>query len=167
MSETPSFESVVEEHGAAIARLARGYEADADQQRDLVQEILVAIWRALPSFEGRSAVRTWVFRVAHNVAVTHVRAAATAGRLVGAGELEAHADARRDLEARADAARLAELVRALVPRERQIILLSLEGFGAQEIAEVTGLSADHVSVKVHRIKAALRAALTKGEAHGG
>jgi RNA polymerase sigma-70 factor (ECF subfamily) len=54
------FSAVAADYGPAIERLARGYERDEDRQRDLVQEILVAIWRALPAFEGRSSLRTWV-----------------------------------------------------------------------------------------------------------
>src|SRR5687768_11603390 len=58
--------------GPALERLARAYEADADQRRDLLQDIHVALWRSLAGFDGRCSERTWVYRVAHNVATTHV-----------------------------------------------------------------------------------------------
>src|ERR1019366_370354 len=67
-----AFRAVTAEYGPALQRLARGTEADEARQQDLVQEILVALWQALPSFEGRSSMRTWVYRVAHNVAASHV-----------------------------------------------------------------------------------------------
>ena len=59
-------------HGAMIERLARGYEADPELRRDLVQEIHAALWRSYGYFEGQCSERTWVYRIAHNVAVTHV-----------------------------------------------------------------------------------------------
>jgi RNA polymerase sigma-70 factor (ECF subfamily) len=166
---TAQFERVAAEYGAAISRVARGYEADEDRQRDLVQEIFVAVWRALPSFEGRSSLRTWAFRVAHNVALAHVARSVRARRFrsISLSELEEghipHEDARPTLEDRDALEKLAALVRLLRPLDRQIILLHLEGLEHREIAEVSGLSQGHVGVKVHRIKGALGAALRKQE----
>jgi RNA polymerase sigma-70 factor, ECF subfamily len=145
------FDEIVRTEGAALARLARGYEANSDKQRGLVQEILVAIWRALPSFAGRSSLRTWVFRVAHNVAASHVRAASIKNRLMTLEQVES-GDARADVEAHSDVQRLGALVRVLRPLDRQIILLHFEGFSSAEIADTTGISADNAAVKVHRIK---------------
>lgn len=163
------FEAIGAAHGAAIARAARGYEADAERQRDLVQEVFVAIWRALPSFEGRSSERTWVLRIAHNVAVTHVVKSSRdrLSRCVSIEDLEEgrlpRLDPGDEAEQRDAVRRLARLVRALRPADRQIILLHLEGLGATEIAEVAGISPENAAVKVHRIKAALRSAMAKEE----
>src|SRR5215510_11114591 len=70
--EHARFEQLIRDHGGALDRLTLGYEASPEARRDLKQEILVALWRALPSFEGRSSVKTWAFRVAHNVATSHL-----------------------------------------------------------------------------------------------
>ena len=59
-------------HGAMIERLARGYEADPELRRDLVQEIHAALWRSFAIFEGQCAEKSWVHRIAHNVGVTHM-----------------------------------------------------------------------------------------------
>ena len=59
-------------YGAALERLAHGYEADPDRRRDLVQEIHLALWQSFAGFDGRCSVRTWIYRVAHNVAASHV-----------------------------------------------------------------------------------------------
>jgi RNA polymerase sigma-70 factor (ECF subfamily) len=58
--------------GQAIARLIRVYEADADRRADLRQEVHIALWRSFAGFDGWCSMRTWVYRVAHNVAATHV-----------------------------------------------------------------------------------------------
>src|SRR3954471_12583597 len=66
------FERIATEYAAPMARLARAHEANPSLQQDLLQDIHVALWRSLPTFGGRCALRTWVYRVAHNVAATHV-----------------------------------------------------------------------------------------------
>src|SRR5215468_747354 len=76
--------------GPALERLARAYEPDADRRLDLLQEIHVALWRSLASFDGGCSLRTWVYRVAHNVAVSQViRRRGKSQTLVGLDELEA------------------------------------------------------------------------------
>jgi RNA polymerase sigma-70 factor, ECF subfamily len=51
-------------YGAALQRLARGYEADPERGRDLLQEIHIELWRSLRLFDNRCSLRTWVYRVA-------------------------------------------------------------------------------------------------------
>ena len=162
-----AFRELTADYGAALQRLARGYEADEGRQQDLVQEILVALWQALPSFEGRSSLRTWVYRVAHNVAVTHVvkQRRDRLARSVPLDDDALVANAAREAEGRDAVSRLAALVRALRPADAQVILLYLEGLDHSEIAEVTGLSPENTAVKVHRTKAALARAFAQGGAH--
>ena len=157
------FRALSTEHGPAIRRLARGYEADEGRQEDLVQDVLVALWRALPAFEGRASIRTWVYRIAHNVAVSHI-VKRRRDRLSRSVPLDEALDllvrnAAREAEGRDSVSRLATLVRALRPIDAQVILLYLEGLEHAEIAEVTALSRENVAVKVHRIRAALARAL--------
>src|SRR5262252_4957044 len=66
------YEEAAANCGAAIDRLARAYEPDPDKRRDLLQEIHVALWRSLETFEGRCSLKTWVYRVAHNTATSVV-----------------------------------------------------------------------------------------------
>ena len=156
--------------GAAIERLAGGYERDPDARRDLVQEIHVALWRSLARYDGRCSLRTWVYRVAHNTAITRVvRPRAAAPTLVSIDDsLETIADAvdreggvdrRRALE------RLYTLVQRLRPIDRQVMLLYLEEEDAASIAEITGLSVANVSTKVHRIKQILVRQFHEGSHH--
>src|SRR4030095_8654443 len=66
------FERLMREHGASLVRLASAYERNTASRDDLVQEMALALWRALPAFRGECSERTLVFRIAHNRAVTHV-----------------------------------------------------------------------------------------------
>jgi RNA polymerase sigma-70 factor (ECF subfamily) len=146
-------------YGAALERLARAYVTDPDQVRDLLQDIHVALWQSLARFEGRCSLRTWTYRVAHNVATSQVvRRRASAPTLVGLDELDetpAAIDTDEALDAHRALERLQALVRRLKPLDRQLMLLYLEGVDAASIGEVTGLSAGNVATKIHRIKAVL------------
>ena len=155
-------------HALAIERLAGGYEADPELRRDLVQEIHVALWRSFSYFEGQCSERSWVYRVAHNVAVSHLiaRRRLKSGNLVGLEEiadLAGAADPEAETGARRLADRLLATIHRLKPADRQVILLYLEELTAAEIGEVTGLSAGAVAVRIHRIKALLCAPFNEGE----
>lgn len=144
---------------SAIGRLSRAVEADADRARDLEQDVHLALWRSLHGFDGRCSLSTWTYRVAHNVAADHVARAKRGGRVAGLEEIETLA-ADDDPAATVDAARVRARLHALIAQlrapDQSIILLYLEGLDAAAIAAVTGLSANHVAVKVHRIKALLQ-----------
>lgn len=150
----------------AIARLARSVEADSDQARDLEQEIHLALWRSLAGFDGRCALSTWVYRVAHNVAASHVGRSARGARLAALedAQLLAPDDPETEVGAAQTIARLHALIRQLQSPDREVILLYLEGLDARAIAEVTGLAAGTVAVKIHRIKALLARRFHSGEA---
>jgi len=152
-------------HAPAIARLARSVEANPDQARDLEQEIHLALWRSLAGFDGRCALATWVYRVAHNVAASHVARGTRGVKLVALddAELLAADDVEAEVGAAQTIARLHALIRRLHSPDREVILLYLEGLDARAIAEVTGLAAGTVAVKVHRIKALLAQRFHSGE----
>jgi len=152
-------------YGAMIERMARGYEADPELRRDLVQEIHAALWRSFAIFEGQCSEKSWVYRIAHNVAVTHMITGRRRRKdtLVGLEQIEEPA-ARDDIEAelaeRTAIEGLLRTIHRLNPADRQVMLLYLEDLTAAEIGEVTGLSAGAVAVRIHRIKALL------AESHG-
>lgn len=164
------YEEAVRTYGPALGRLARAYEANAEARRDLLQEIHLGLWRSLESFDARCSLRTWLYRVAHNVASSHVDAdrRTKARQLVSIDGIDVRDD-------RADAASLADrqialeklmtLIRDLKPLDRQVMLLFLEGEGVAEIAEVTGLSPGNVATKVYRIKNVLIGRFRAGGEH--
>jgi RNA polymerase sigma-70 factor, ECF subfamily len=166
-SDVPRFEALVKAHSAALQRLTFGYEASAEARRDLHQEILVALWRSLPSFEGRSSLKTWVLRIAHNVAASHVlharRHRTSAWRsLEELGDFASSADEESARLSRIRVEELAHGVRELRPLDRQLVLLFLEGFSSSEIAEVMGISDTNASTRLSRLRAVLRGRLEEG-----
>ena len=152
--------------GPALQRLARAYEPDADRRLDLLQEIHVALWRSFASFNGACSLRTWVYRVAHNVAVSQViRRKSKAHTLVGLDELEAMpaaVDHEQMLDDRRALDRMMALIQQLDPLDRQVTLLYLEGLDAASIGEIIGISAGNVATKVHRVKKVLAERFRRG-----
>src|SRR2546423_1868266 len=143
--------------GTALERLARAYEADPESRRDLLQEIHLALWRSFEGFDGRCSLRTWVYRVAHNAAASHVgrRRKNFFSPLVSLEEAETAADPKNseaDADRRGALERLLELIRQLKPLDRQVIVSYLEGLDAATIAEITALSPSYVATKIYRIK---------------
>ncbi len=161
------YREAAEIHGPALERLARAYEADPDHRRDLLQDIHVALWRSFAGFDRRCSVRTWMYRVAHNVAASHVlrQRRSRSEALVGLEELENLSDANTGSQAadRSQALdRLMRLIQYLKPLDRHVILSYLEGLDAASIGEITGLSPGNVATKIHRIKDVLARRFQEG-----
>nr|WP_245198562.1 sigma-70 family RNA polymerase sigma factor [Sphingopyxis italica] len=154
------FTEAIDRFGGALARLARGYEADADLRRDLEQELQVALWQSFAAFDGRCSLSTWVWRVAHNRATSHMLANKRHAQRGWASIEEVEiADANATPFERADSDRAMALILSIIdrldPPDRQILLLYLEGVAGAEIGAVTGVSPDAVAAKIHRFKSML------------
>lgn len=166
------YQEAIHRFGQALDRLARAYEADPDIRRDLVQDIHFAIWRSLGSYDRRCSLRTWVYRVAHNTATSHVTRAFRLRRRqfvtldeVAAEPAGPEPPADEALGRHRALDRLYALVRQLDPIDRQIIVSYLEGIEAAEIAEILGTSPGAVGMKVHRIKRLLARQFNEGGSH--
>jgi len=168
------YQDAVLAHGPALDRLARAYEANSEDRRDLLQEIHLALWRSFAGFDARCSLRTWVYRVAHNTAASHILRSrrAKSNTLVSLEEIEEQGgiadkdDANRSLDRSLLLERLFALIQRLNPLDRQVILLYLEGMDAAFIAEVTGISSGYVATKIHRVKAILAERFRNGGTHG-
>lgn len=147
-----------------LRRIASAYEADRALQEELGQEVLMAVWRALPGFRGEASIRTFLARVAHNRCIDHVARHAAAPRTAALDERWA-SDApspHETLERIDQRERLMRAVRTLPLPLRQVTIQTLEGFTPAEIAEVLGLGANVVSIRLTRARAALRAMMEDG-----
>ena len=154
-----NFEDIVRTHSAMVARIAATYEARPALIEELTQDIFIAVLRALPGFRKEASLKTFIARIANNVAIDHVRKATK--RLQEVEVTAAHdiADPIADQETHADLRikreKLVECVRALDLPLRQVASLHLEGFTNAEIADALSLTANNVGVRLHRAKAEL------------
>lgn len=153
--QTDLYTQAGEQFAPALARLARAMERDAEKARDLEQDMHAALWSSLARFEGQCALKTWVYRVAHNVAADHVAKAIRGPKRVPLDAIE-ELPSPANPEMETGQSLVLGQVRALISRlpfpDSQVMLLWLEGERTKEIAEVTGLSPSAVGVRVHRLK---------------
>jgi RNA polymerase sigma factor (sigma-70 family) len=154
-----SFNQVLRDYGPALSRVAAAYEADYALREDLVQEILLAIHRALPKLTQGDRLRPFVFRVAHNRGVTHVirqvRAKRPAEETVASDMASPEDRLLEDERSR----RLLAAIRQLPLPYRQVVTLLLEDMSYAEIAETLALTLSNVGVRINRAKAQLRTIL--------
>lgn len=162
------YEEAVRTYGAALDRLSRAYEADPDKRRDLLQDIHLALWRSFAGFDARCSLRTWIYRVAHNVAASHVMSdrRARSRQLLSIEDVDI-ADPKSASEEAVERTmgleRLMGLIRELKPLDRQLMLLFLEGVEPTSIGEITGLSAGNVATRIHRLKTLLTTRFQDGD----
>lgn len=153
---------VIAAYGAGVARLAATYERDPALREELVQEIWLAVHQALPRLAEPAKRRAFVFRIAHNRAVSHVieRTREPRGEEVPEMMAADAPSAEHEVGTRQQNARLVTAVRKLALPYRQVITLVLEDLSYEEIAEALGITVTNVGVRVNRAKMQLKAMLT-------
>lgn len=166
MGETTEqqFDRILHEYGAALSRLAFGYERLAGAREELVQDIALAIWQALPRFRGECSERTFVYRIAHNRGLTHAcRRQPEYASLEELPEPQEPIDPRPQPEEEVASAherdRLRSAIRQLPLAYRQVMMMLLEEFSHAEMAEVLGISENNVAVRLNRARKALKEVL--------
>jgi len=157
------FEKLFAANQGRIQRICYGYLGPCGEVEDLFQEIMVNVWNGLPNFRGESSPATWLYRIAVNTALIYRRKRRSTEPLP---ELADPArGAQQTLEERERLAALRSAVAGLPEQDRLVITLLLEGLSYKEIAEITGLTVNHVGVKISRIKQVLEERLL--EVHHG
>jgi RNA polymerase sigma-70 factor (ECF subfamily) len=148
----------VRQNQAVIYKLVSLYANDAEEKKDLYQEVLLQAWKSWPSFRQEAKFSTWLYRICLNTILTQKRKS----RQVDYKEsLENIAPAVQSTVARnEDVVRLRLAIRQLPETDRAIISMNLDGYENAEVGELLGISSNHVAVKLHRIKQQLGNLLT-------
>ena len=160
------FKAWLEEHRGIVVKVTRSFAPAPADAADLQQELLLQLWTSLSSYAGQAKPSTWIYRVCLNTALTWRRGAWRREK-----RLEPDADiARVPTEAASPADRAGErelleklyaAIHALPEFDRALVMLSLDGLAYREIAEITGLTENHVGVALTRARQRL-AGLMKG-----
>ncbi len=163
-----TFLRLVRENEARLRKICRVYATDGDAAKDLYQDILVQLWRALPSFEGSSSPDTWLYRVALNTALAQKRqrAARDSATLDQANPIWRNPipTPEESLEARQRLERLYGAIAKLRDVDKAIVMMHLDEKSHREIAEVLGITESYVGVKLHRIRKEMAAWMAEGAA---
>lgn len=157
MGETQFLEQVRENQGI-IYKLVGLYASDAEEKKDLYQEVLLQAWKAWPSFRGDAKFSTWLYRICLNTILTQKRKnnpVEYKDSLEPISPSVQHSSIQQE-----NALSLQKAIRQLAETDRAIISMHLDGYENSEIAEALGISNNHVAVKLHRCKQQLGNLLT-------
>jgi len=155
------FARVSEQCTGLITRIALSYEADNSLRRELVQDILLAIWLALPSYRREAGLKTFAASIAQKRCISHVIKRAREPRQVELSpDLVSTSPAPDEVAVRNEQKkRLVKSIQLLPIPQREAIVLCLEGFSYQEIGEILGISANAAMLRCQRAKTALKASV--------
>ena len=146
-------------HQSIIHKICLAYSKNRSDREDLQQEIILQLWKSLPSFQGKSAFSTWMYRVALNTAINQVRQPGLLLDTSIAPELPYNPSDSYHLSEEIQI--LYQAISCLGKIEKAVILLWLEENSYEEIAEAIGISVKNVSVKLVRTRAKLAEIITK------
>src|SRR6185436_12149091 len=151
------FHQLLSANGGALIRLAASYTNNHSDRDDLFQDIALAIWKALPRFRGESSERTFIFRIAHNRAITYLAQRRPAAAPDEEIELpDPRPNPEKGLAKEQQEARLFKAIHELPIDYRQVITLTLEDMSYTEIAEILGIGESNVGVRLNRARQMLR-----------
>jgi RNA polymerase sigma-70 factor (ECF subfamily) len=158
------FGDLLERHRGIVLKVAGSYAANPDDRADLAQDIAAQLWRAWPSYEPQRPVTTWMYRIALNVAISHLRGRSLRDRHqipLDDGLHDVAGDAGGDSHAASQQLRLLrQVIAKLPPMDRALMLLYLDERSHREIAEILGIGESNVATKVSRLKQRIRDELT-------
>ena len=160
-SADPSFEQVIEANKATIYRICKVYAISPIEPDDLFQEVTFHVWRAFSSFEKKARLSTWVYRIALNVCMRYKsRLENSNGNLIRFESIQFQVPAPTpDIHMQEKFNALYECIQSLNPIDRSIAILVLEELPYKEIANITGLTENHIAVKLKRMKKTLLACI--------
>jgi RNA polymerase sigma-70 factor (ECF subfamily) len=150
------FEELIRQQGARIRRIARRY-ASSSAVDDLVQDILVRLWRSYPSFRSDAKIETWIYRVALNAAMTYVKTSIRERE--GQAALAAQSPSLAAIQAGSGMADVLEsFLGMLGDIDAAILMMYLDGLTAEEMSRVLGISGNAINVRINRLKQKFTAA---------
>ena len=156
-----TFLNAVEEHRHKLLRICSVYAKDEDDTKDLFQEVLINIWKAMPSFKGNSNIGTWMYRITLNVCLRlKTKESRKQKKLLRMDRraINIYKTESTDDDQNQQGEKLAQLrncIKQLNEADKAVITLYLEELPYKEISNITGLTENNIAVKIKRIKTKL------------
>ncbi len=152
-----AFMEILEDHKLIIFKICNSYCRDREEQKDLVQEVIMQLWSSFPKYNPEFKLSTWVYRIALNVAISNYRKSTTRSKhlaKVEEGYVDIAVDDDRDSQE--DMQLLREFINQLDELNRALMILYLDGNSHEEIAAILNISKSNVGTKINRIKEKLK-----------
>ncbi len=148
-----AFAQMIREHKHTIYTVCFMFSKDSDEVNDLFQEVMINLWKGFESFEGKSSMATWIWRVSFNTCISQERKKKLSDTVPLSMEINLFKD--QDSDSR-QINMLYDRIHRLKPFDRAIVLLWLENMSYEEIAAIVGITVKNVSVRLYRIKEELK-----------
>jgi len=157
-----AFAQLLQRHRGLVFKVANSYASNPDDRAELAQEIAAQLWRAWGSYDPRRPLATWMYRIALNVGISHLRSRSRTDAHMVPLEDWAHdaADDAVDPEHAQQLRLLQHVIERLDPLNRALLLLYLDERSQREISEILGISETNVSTRISRLKQRIRSELT-------
>ncbi|OAQ40523.1 RNA polymerase subunit sigma-70 [Pedobacter psychrophilus] len=145
------FDEWLKKHKGLIFKILRAYAFTPMDREDLFQDITIQLWHSIPKFRGDSAVATWIYRVALNIAIKWIKKEQKTPRPESLEKAE-HLLYENDFKMDDRLVWLYEQISQLSEIDRSITLLLLDDFSYKEMANILGITESNIGVKINRIK---------------
>jgi len=152
MMSEEEFLKLIDQHQGIIHKICRLYRDGKEDREDLFQEIVFQLWKSVGGFNDRSKFSTWMYKVALSTAIAVYRKKRPS--IVFTGHLPDYSESSSDASDQSD--RLLQALKMLRDEDKALIVLYLEDLSYKEIAEISGISENHVGVKLNRIKTSIQ-----------
>ena len=146
------FTQMVKEHKDTICTVCFMFSKDSDEVSDLFQEVLINLWKGYESFQNRSGISTWIWKVSFNTCISYERKKKRTSLPLS---MDINLFEDKDEDSR-QIRQLYDRIHRLKPFDRAIVLLWLENMSYEEIGSIVGISVKNVSVRLYRIKEELK-----------
>lgn len=150
------FIDYLEEYKMLILKIARVYSPDKESRKDLIQEIILQLWKSFSKYDNKYALSTWTYRIALNVSISQLRKAKTREKMISGYASHLNIMQVDDTTTNEKLEYLYLFIEKLKPIDKAITILYLEECSNKEIAAVTGLSESNISTRKLRIKKQLQ-----------
>jgi RNA polymerase sigma-70 factor (ECF subfamily) len=156
------FIELIKNHQGILHKICNVYFLRDPYKEDYYQEILIRLWKSYPSFKNQSAFSTWLYRVALNTAIDIIRKQSLLPKHTGISKTEYNLPDYKNINDSDNKDKLYSAINLLTDIEKAIIILYLEDFNYNEIAEIIGISESYAGVRINRIKTQLIKILNHG-----
>lgn len=158
------FLKVLEQNQQKLFRICSVYSKNSEDAKDLLQEVLIHIWKSLPSFKSKSSIETWVYRITLNTCLrfrsNHIKKQKRFVFMENMNNVNTQTEVE-DNEQKEKLTQLRNCISTLNEGDKAIITLYLEALPYKEISNITGLTENNIAVKIKRIKKILLNGINK------